>query len=77
MKFDIKKTVAYWREGAKYDLGVAEAMLKTKKYPYTLFMGHFVHGSPGFGEITQGAGSKSNQSPCSHDSFASIPGGEV
>jgi len=38
--FDIKKTVSYWLEGAKYDLGVANAMLKTKKYPYALFMGH-------------------------------------
>jgi HEPN domain-containing protein len=38
--FDIKKTVSYWLEGAKYDLGVANAMLKSKKYPYTLFMGH-------------------------------------
>ena len=38
--FDIKKTVSYWLAGAKYDLGVANAMLKTKKYPYALFMGH-------------------------------------
>ena len=38
--FDIKKTVSYWLEGAKYDLGVANAMLKSKKYPYALFMGH-------------------------------------
>ena len=39
-EFDIKKTVSYWREGAKYDLSVANAMLKSKKYPYALFMGH-------------------------------------
>jgi HEPN domain-containing protein len=38
--FDIKKTVSYWLAGAKYDLGVANAMLKSKKYPYALFMGH-------------------------------------
>ena len=38
--FDIKKTVSYWLKGAEYDLGVANAMLKSKKYPYALFMGH-------------------------------------
>jgi len=38
--FDTSKTVAYWLTGAKYDLGVATAMLKAKKYPYALFMGH-------------------------------------
>jgi HEPN domain-containing protein len=38
--FDIERTVSYWFEGAKYDLGVANAMLKSKKYPYALFMGH-------------------------------------
>jgi hypothetical protein len=37
--FDIRKTVSYWVAGAKYDLGVANAMLKSKKYPYALFMG--------------------------------------
>jgi hypothetical protein len=37
--FDVKKTVSYWVEGAEYDLGVAGAMLKAKKYPYALFMG--------------------------------------
>ncbi len=40
MRFEIEKTVSYWREGAEYDLGVAEAMFKTGKYPYALFMGH-------------------------------------
>lgn len=40
LTFDVKKTVAYWVEGGKYDLGVATAMLKAKKYPYALFMGH-------------------------------------
>ena len=38
--FDVKKTVSYWVEGGEYDLGVATAMLKAKKYPYVLFMGH-------------------------------------
>jgi HEPN domain-containing protein len=38
--FDTEKTVSYWLEGAKYDLSVANAMLKSKKYPYALFMGH-------------------------------------
>lgn len=40
MEFDVEKTVAYWLEGAEYDLGVAEAMFQTEKYPYALFMGH-------------------------------------
>ena len=40
MEFDINKTVSYWFNGAKYDLSVANAMLKSKKYPYALFMGH-------------------------------------
>jgi len=38
--FDIDKTISYWFRGAKYDLGVANAMFKTQKYPYALFMGH-------------------------------------
>lgn len=38
--FDVKKTVSYWVEGGEYDLGVATAMLKAKKYPYALFIGH-------------------------------------
>ncbi|MCG6533294.1 MAG: HEPN domain-containing protein [Syntrophales bacterium LBB04] len=40
MEFDINKTVSYWYNGAKYDLSVANAMFKSKKYPYALFMGH-------------------------------------
>jgi len=39
-EFDFKKTISYWLEGAEYDLRVADAMYKTKKYPYALFMGH-------------------------------------
>jgi len=38
--FDIEKTASYWLEGAKYDMGVANAMFRSKKYPYALFMGH-------------------------------------
>lgn len=40
MDFNVKKTVAYWLEGAEYDLDVANAMFQTGKYPYALFMGH-------------------------------------
>ena len=40
LKFDIEKAVEYWLDGAEYDMGVAKAMIKTKKYPYALFMGH-------------------------------------
>ncbi len=38
--FDVNRTVSYWLNGAKYDMSVANAMFKTKKYPYVLFMGH-------------------------------------
>ena len=38
--FEIQKTVSYWIEGAEYDLRVANAMFRSKKYPYALFMGH-------------------------------------
>ena len=40
MKFDVKKTVQYWLEGAEYDLSVATAMFEKGKYPYALFMAH-------------------------------------
>lgn len=39
-EFNIDKTISYWLNSAKYDLSVATAMFKSKKYPYTLFMGH-------------------------------------
>jgi len=35
--FDLDKTVEYWRAGARYDLGVASALLKARKYPYAPF----------------------------------------
>jgi HEPN domain-containing protein len=38
--FDIDRTVSYWSESAKYDLGVAKSMFLAKKYPYALFFGH-------------------------------------
>jgi HEPN domain-containing protein len=38
--FNVDKTISYWLEGAKYDLGVANALFKGKKFPYVLFMGH-------------------------------------
>jgi len=38
--FDIEKTISYWLKGARYDLSVANAMFRSKKYPYVLFMGH-------------------------------------
>ncbi len=40
LKFDIEKTVKYWLDGAEYDMSTANAMFKTRKYPYALFMGH-------------------------------------
>jgi HEPN domain-containing protein len=40
LEFDVDKTVQYWSEGAEYDMGVADAMFQTGKYPYALFMGH-------------------------------------
>ncbi|MCC6545303.1 MAG: HEPN domain-containing protein [Nitrospirae bacterium] len=39
-EFDTTKTISYWHSSAKYDLSVATAMFKSKKYPYSLFMGH-------------------------------------
>lgn len=40
VKFDLRKTIQYWMEGACYDLDVAKAMFEKGKYPYALFMGH-------------------------------------
>lgn len=40
IEFNVEKTVAYWLEQAEYDIGVADAMYQTKKFPYALFMGH-------------------------------------
>lgn len=40
LQFDVKKTVQYWFEGAEYDMSVTDAMYRTGKYPYALFIGH-------------------------------------
>ena len=40
LEFDVDKTVQYWSEGTEYDMGVADAMCQTGKFPYALFMGH-------------------------------------
>jgi len=50
MTFDLEKTIQYWQKGAKYDLGVADAMFKSKKYPYALPKAHapFSHSLPCF-----------------------------
>jgi len=40
MNVHFRKTVEYWKEGSKYDLGVARALFKSRKYPYALFIGH-------------------------------------
>jgi HEPN domain-containing protein len=40
VSFNVAKTISYWLGGAKYDLSVANAMFKTRKYPYALFLGH-------------------------------------
>lgn len=45
-EFNIDKTVSYWKNSAKYDLSVATAMFKSKKYPYSLFMGHLALEKP-------------------------------
>ncbi len=31
LKFDIGKTIKYWLDGAKYDMGVAKALYAKKK----------------------------------------------
>lgn len=40
MEFDAKKTISYWLESAEHDLDVVDAMFRTEKYPYALFIGH-------------------------------------
>ena len=40
MKFDIEKTINYWKEGAVYDLETSKDLFKSKRYPYALFFGH-------------------------------------
>jgi len=64
--FEVKKTVSYWVEAAEYDLGVANAMLKARKYPYALFMGHLA-----LEKLLKGKG------PCALQPFSPISLGEV
>jgi HEPN domain-containing protein len=40
MTFDADKTVAYWLDGAEYDLETARALIEKRRYPYALFFGH-------------------------------------
>jgi HEPN domain-containing protein len=37
---DFNKTIAYWTEGAAYDLDAAQGLFEKRKYPYALFFGH-------------------------------------
>lgn len=37
---EIKKLVAYWTKLAEYDLKTAESLLRSKRYPYALFLCH-------------------------------------
>ena len=36
LKFDYKKTVQYWIDGAEYDIDVAQVLYEKNKYPYAL-----------------------------------------
>lgn len=40
MNIDIEKIIEYWKSHAEYDMETADAMLKSKRYPYCLFMTH-------------------------------------
>lgn len=51
LKFDIEKTIKYWRDGARYDMDTAKALYEKTRYPYALFMG-----ASGNREIAQGIG---------------------
>lgn len=33
LKFDIEKTIKYWRDGAKYDMDTAKALYEKTRYP--------------------------------------------
>ena len=37
-----EEEIKYWSGLAKYDFGVAQSLLKSKKYVYALFFGHLV-----------------------------------
>ncbi len=38
--FEQNKTIDYWIEGAMYDLETGRSLLKARRYPYALFLGH-------------------------------------
>ncbi|MBU0700794.1 HEPN domain-containing protein [bacterium] len=40
MKFDVEKTINYWKDSAEYDLETADALFEKERFPYALFMGH-------------------------------------
>ena len=40
MTFDIEKTIAYWVEGAGYDLETGRSLLAAARNPHALFFGH-------------------------------------
>jgi HEPN domain-containing protein len=40
LSFEQSKTIEYWLEGANYDLETGRSLLKAKRYPYALFLGH-------------------------------------
>lgn len=37
---DLRKLVQYWLDGSDYDWKTAQALFKSRKYPYSLFMVH-------------------------------------
>ena len=39
-KYDVTSLLQHWLEGADYDWEVAQALFKSKKYPYSLFLCH-------------------------------------
>ncbi len=40
MDFDVNKTIQYWLDGASYDLETGRSLIKSKRFPYALFLGH-------------------------------------
>ena len=38
--FDREKTIRYWLESAAYDLETGKSLLKSKRFPYALFLSH-------------------------------------
>ena len=40
MPVDVEKTINYWIDSAIYDIETGKALLRSKRYPYSLFFGH-------------------------------------